>query len=63
MKIGFVLQRAAPARSFRFVRDQNRKQALARLRKYRDRLRAGSSLIETRRMPAADPFFDTNVMR
>jgi antitoxin component of MazEF toxin-antitoxin module len=30
------------ARSFRVARDQSRKQALARLRKYRDRLPAGS---------------------
>ena len=29
------------ARSFRAARDQSRKQALARLRKYRDRLPAG----------------------
>ena len=29
------------ARSFRVARDQSRKQALARLRKYRDRLPAG----------------------
>ena len=52
----------AGTRRFEVARDRSREQALARPASIAVVYRPGSSLIETRRMRAAEIFFDTNVL-